>query len=123
LLRVIEWCDNLRAGWFRRPYGDQALWARRDIFHAVGGYPDVPLLEDVLLMRRLRRVTGYRLLHATVICDARRWREKGVVRTTATNWLIRTAAACGVPLATLARLYYGRSAVPPSTDARDTKRG
>lgn len=111
-LRVIEAADNFRAGWLKRPYGDQALFVRRKLFEQIGGFPDVQILEDVLLMRKLRRVTRFRLADAVVETDARRWARRGVVRTTAMNWTILLGAALRVPNHWLARLYYGTGALP-----------
>jgi hypothetical protein len=106
-LRLISAADNFRAGWLRRPYGDQGLVVRRELFHRVGGYPDVPILEDVLLVQRLRRVAKYRLLDATLLTDARRWERRGVCKTTAINWCVLAGAACGVSYERLARWYRG----------------
>lgn len=110
LLRLIEAADNFRAGVLRRPYGDQAIFVRRSLFERVGGYPDVPLLEDVLLARRLRRAGRFRAAAATVLTDSRRWERYGVLRVTATNNLILLGAALRLPISWLARLYYGDAA-------------
>ncbi|MEZ6066142.1 MAG: TIGR04283 family arsenosugar biosynthesis glycosyltransferase [Planctomycetaceae bacterium] len=107
--RVIEWSDNVRARRLRSPYGDQAIFVRRELFHEIGGYPEVPLLEEVLLAKQLRRRASFGFVEATLLTDARRWERRGVVRTTLTNWCIRLLAAVGLPLPRLARLYYGAS--------------
>ena len=107
LLKVISAADNFRAGWFKRPYGDQGLVVRRELFEQVGGFPDVPILEDVSLVRQLRCVTQYQLLDTTILTNPRRWERHGVLKTTAINWAVLAGSACGVPLARLARLYYG----------------
>lgn len=105
----IAAADNFRAGWLHRPYGDQALFVRRELFAAAGGYPDVPILEDLLLVRQLRRRTRFRLAEAVVVTDARRWERRGILRTTLLNWIILCGAALGVPYGRLSDLYYGRS--------------
>jgi rSAM/selenodomain-associated transferase 2 len=105
-LRVVSAADNVRAAWLGRPYGDQAIFVRRSLFDEVGGYPDVAILEDVLLMQRLRRVSRFRLADATVLTDSRRWEQQGVLRTTLVNWLVLAGGILRVPNARLARLYY-----------------
>ena len=112
-LRVIETADNLRARWLQRPYGDQAIFVRRNCFEQVGGYPNVRLLEELLLLRNLRRITKFRLADATVISSARRWEQRGILATTCLNWTILFGAALRLPNRWLARLYYGRAPAPP----------
>ncbi|MFV0446379.1 MAG: TIGR04283 family arsenosugar biosynthesis glycosyltransferase [Planctomycetaceae bacterium] len=107
-LRLIEAADNFRAGWCRRPYGDQGLLVRRGHFDNAGGYPDVPILEDVLLARQLRSVSRFQLLPATLLTDARRWKQRGILKTTALNWAIIAGAACGVSPERLAKWYRGK---------------
>lgn len=114
LLRVIETADNLRACWLHRPYGDQAIFVRRQYFEQVGGYPNVLLLEELLLLRQLRRVTRFRLANAEVLTSDRRWAKRGVVATTALNWTILLGAALRLPNHWLARLYYGRIPSQPN---------
>lgn len=114
LLRVIETADNLRACWLHRPYGDQAIFVRRQYFEQVGGYPNVLLLEELLLLRQLRRVTRFRLANAEVLTSARRWAKRGVLATTALNWTILLGAALRLPNHWLARLYYGRIPSQPN---------
>lgn len=111
LLRVIEAADNFRAEVLRRPYGDQAIFVRRSLFDQVGGFPEVPLLEDVLLARRLRRAGRFRAAAATVQTDSRRWERYGVLRVTAVNSLVLVGAGLGLPISWLARLYYGDAAL------------
>jgi rSAM/selenodomain-associated transferase 2 len=88
MLRVIERADNFRAHWLRLPYGDQGIFVRRDEFERFGGFPPVPLLEDVMLARTLARHVSPCVLKPLLRSDARRWLERGIVRTTLTNWKI-----------------------------------
>ncbi len=105
--RLIEWGVRLRVRWLQLPYGDQAIFVRREIFDALGGYRALPLMEDVDFVRRLRRAG--RLLHSDlpVQVSARRWRQHGWIRTSALNLAILGLYAIGVPPTLLARLYYG----------------
>jgi rSAM/selenodomain-associated transferase 2 len=85
--------------------GDQAQFASRAAFAALGGFREWPLLEDLDFAWRLRRHGPTALLPAAVITSARRFHQRGVVRTVATNWLIWALFAAGVPPRRLARLY------------------
>jgi rSAM/selenodomain-associated transferase 2 len=81
--RVIELGVRLRVRLFGLPYGDQALFVRREVFAELGGYSDVPIMEDVDLVRRLR--ARGRLFRASerAVTSARRWEEDGWVKRTA----------------------------------------
>ena len=71
------------------PYGDQAIFVRREIFRRIGGFPDWPLMEDVALVERLRKVGPFVMLSEPAITSARRWEQEGLFATTARNlWLL-----------------------------------
>ena len=108
--RLVEWGANLRARWGGLPYGDQGLLVRRRDYDAAGGYPDIPIMEDIALVRALRRVTSVRLLPAAVRVSARRWERDGVLRRTWANWRLLWAYLLGTPPERLAKRY------PPSGD-------
>ena len=103
--RLLEWGNARRARWLGLPYGDQAIFVRREAFFAAGGFPDVPLMEDVLLMQRLRRRAWPLLLPGPVHVSARRWQRHGVVRQTIRNWALLAAFASGISPERLARYY------------------
>lgn len=103
--RWLEAGNALRARRFGSPYGDQAIFARRSLLEAVGGVPDQPLMEDVELMRRLRRHAWPVLLDGPVTVSARRWRSEGVVRRTLRNWSLLAAYRAGVSPERLAERY------------------
>jgi hypothetical protein len=89
VFRAIEAGVRLRCALFRLPYGDQALFARRDAYVACGGFPPLPYMEDVAFVSRLKRVGRLALLKTRARTSARRWEEHGILRTTARNiWLI-----------------------------------
>ena len=88
LLRVIESADNFRARLMRLPYGDQGLFVRRDVFRELGGFANVPVLEDVVLARMLAEFGAPRVLHPLLRTDARRWLRHGVMKTTWMNWRV-----------------------------------
>jgi rSAM/selenodomain-associated transferase 2 len=85
--------------------GDQAQFVTRETFARLGGYREWPLLEDLDFARRLKRAGHVAMLPLEVSTSARRFVRRGPVRTVATNWLIWTLFACGVPPARLVRLY------------------
>lgn len=87
------------------PYGDQGIFVRRRLFEELGGFPDVRLLEDVLLMKTLRRCAWPALLPGPLHVNARRWQRHGVIRQTVRNWLLLSAARAGVHPDRLARFY------------------
>ncbi len=86
--RLVEWLVNLRSGLFKLPYGDQALFLRRALFEQEGGFPDLEMMEDFELVRRLRRQGGITLLPIRALTSARSWQRLGIVRTTLRNQLI-----------------------------------
>ena len=85
--------------------GDQAIFVERSAFVAVGGFPDIPLMEDITLSRRLRRVTRPLCLSPCVMTSGRRWDDHGFVRTILLMWRLRAAFFCGADPVSLARAY------------------
>lgn len=100
--RWIETLTRLRGSLLSLPYGDQGLFLRRSLFEALGGFADWPLLEDVDLVQRLRRLGRLRITPATAPTSARRWQSGGVLRTFLRHQLILTGHRLGVPPAKLA---------------------
>jgi len=80
-LRLVEWIAGLRARWLELPYGDQALFVRRDVLAAIGGIPDTPLMEDLDLVRAVKRRGKLAALALPATTSARRHLEGGVLRT------------------------------------------
>ncbi len=103
--RLWEWGNLRRVLWWRMAYGDQGLFLRRDVFTAIGGFPEWPLMEDVGLMERLRGRGRFVVLWPRLVVSARRWRKRGLLRQTALNWTLLTLYALGVAPKHLARLY------------------
>jgi len=85
--------------------GDQAIFMTREAFDAVGGFPDQPLMEDVEMSRRLRRLGPPACLRARVTTSGRRWETRGIWRTIALMWRLRLLYAIGVAPERLARSY------------------
>jgi len=104
--RLIERVASRRSRISRIPYGDQAIFLRRSYFREIGGYREIPLMEDVDLMRRIRR-RGERIvfLDARVSTSARRWEQEGILRCTLRNWTLVSLFLLGVPAERLVRFY------------------
>jgi rSAM/selenodomain-associated transferase 2 len=104
--RIVEAVGNLRNRLTRTPYGDQALFIRARVFREMGGFADIPIMEDVELMRRLRRnrmpVT---ILRQRVRTSARRYDKEGLLFGICRNAMLRTLFALGVSARRLARFY------------------
>ncbi|MBQ18041.1 MAG: glycosyltransferase [Planctomycetaceae bacterium] len=113
--RLLECGNAWRARWLQQPYGDQGLFVRRREFEAVGGFPKVALMEDLLLVQRLRRIGRLAVLPGPLVTDARRWQQHGVVRQTLRNWSLLLARRVGVSPERLAR-FYRRHDVERSVD-------
>lgn len=103
--RLLEWGNAARVRWRAMAYGDQGICIRRATFERCGGFPSVGLMEDVLLMRAVRRLGRPVLLPGPLYVDARRWRRHGVVRQTLRNWSLLAAERCGVAPDRLAGWY------------------
>jgi rSAM/selenodomain-associated transferase 2 len=96
---IYRWLELGNAARIRcrgMPFGDQAMFVSRSLYDRVGGFAALPLMEDVDLSRRLRRIRWPRLVDAKVHVDPRRWEDRGVVRQTIRNWGIQTAHCFGV---------------------------
>jgi rSAM/selenodomain-associated transferase 2 len=103
--RLIEAAINLRSRWSGVFTGDQGLFIRRDVFDKLGGFPEQPLLEDLVLSRAMRRHGPVAPLRQRLHTSARRWQLHGIVHTIALMWWIRTLYFLGVSPGRLARLY------------------
>jgi len=108
MYRWLERGNAWRAGWRQVPYGDQGLFVRRSSFEAAGGFPEVPLMDDVMLARSLRRLGRLKLVEGPLGVDARRWQQRGVIRQTMRNWCLLTLWRLGVSPQRLAG-HYGMS--------------
>jgi rSAM/selenodomain-associated transferase 2 len=105
LLALVARGSNLRARYLGMPYGDQGIFVRRTAFRTVGGFPEVPFLEDVVLIRKLRRLGSLRQLDVAVTTGSRHWEDLGVLRTTLLNWAMVVAYFSGVSPGTLEPYY------------------
>jgi len=107
--RLIATMMNLRSRLSGIATGDQAIFVRRPIYDALGGFPDIPLMEDVAFSRRLKRQGRLACLKLRVTTSARKWQQEGAVRTILLMWTLRFLYFAGVQPARLHRWYYGDS--------------
>lgn len=121
--RALEWGNAFRARRLGLPYGDQGMFVRRETFDQVGGFPDQPLMEDVELSQRLRRLARPVLLDGPLHISARRWREQGVVRQTLRNWALLATWRLGAPPVKLAKWYRPHSPTAAQQEGRDEAQG
>jgi rSAM/selenodomain-associated transferase 2 len=105
LLRIVAWSMSLRSRLSGIATGDQAIFVRTSAFRDVGGYPDIPLMEDIALSRRLNRVSAPACLRQCVTTSGRRWEKKGILRTILLMWRLRLAYYFGADPAQLAARY------------------
>jgi rSAM/selenodomain-associated transferase 2 len=105
-LKVIEFSANLRSRLTRAPYGDQSLFFRKAYFDRIGGFREIPIMEDLELMTRVRKQGGrIHILNQKSVTSSRRWEKEGIAACTLRNWLIRLLYHLGVPADRLAALY------------------
>jgi rSAM/selenodomain-associated transferase 2 len=105
LLRVIACSMNARSRLSAIATGDQAIFVKRDAFQAAGGFPDIPLMEDVALSRALKRAGRPACLRERVVTSGRRWERRGTLRTIFLMWRLRLAYAAGADPSTLSHRY------------------
>ena len=104
-LRLIERGINWRSRFLQMPYGDQAIFLRKEVFYDIGSFPKLPIMEDFELMYRLRRKGRIVIIETPVTTSARRWLQSGVFKTTIINQLIIIAYLMGVSPERLVRWY------------------
>lgn len=105
LLKVIGAMINQRSRITKVATGDQAIFVRRDVFARMGGFPDIPLMEDIAFCRALKRLGRIACLRSKVLTSARRWETEGVWRTVIKMWILKLLYFAGVSPITLKRFY------------------
>lgn len=105
--RMIETFMNLRSCITGIATGDQAIFVRSAVFSSLGGYQNIPLMEDIALSKDLRPIQFPECVQVPVKVSPRRWQKHGVIRTTLLMWWLRYRYWRGADPALLHRLYYG----------------
>ena len=105
MLRVVGHMMNLRSRWTGIATGDQAMFVTRAAFDAVGGFADQPLMEDIELSKRLRKISRPACIKRCVSTSGRRWEAHGVWHTILLMWRLRWDYWRGVPASQLAQAY------------------
>lgn len=112
-LRLVEKGVNWRSRLLGMPYGDQAIFLPASVFWQVGGFHELPIMEDFELVIRLRRLGWVGIAPAPVVTSARRWQALGVLKTTTINQIIILGYYLGVSPDRLAQWYRGKNPKPP----------
>jgi rSAM/selenodomain-associated transferase 2 len=86
--RIIEKVANLRSRITRIPYGDQGLFIRKELFEQIGGFADIPLMEDIEISRRLKKIAKIVFLRTPIKASPRRWLKEGLIYTTLRDWIV-----------------------------------
>ena len=106
ILRAAAAFSTIRSRITRAPYGDQVIFLRKSYFNDIGGYQNIPLMEDVELMRRIRKKKGNIIVLSTpVVTSARRWDHEGLYYATLRDTIIIFLYWCGISAEKLAKFY------------------
>jgi len=103
--RIISFFINLRSCITKVSTGDQAIFVSRQVFENIGGFPDIPLMEDVALSKKLRAIGHVACLKDTLTTSSRRWEKYGVMKTVVLMWKLRLLYWLGINPEKLARMY------------------
>ena len=104
-LRIVERMVNWRSRYLQMPYGDQGIFLPAKIFQEIGGFPEIPIMEDFELIRQLKKRGQIAIVPAPVFTSGRRWQKLGILKTTFINQIVIIAYLLGVSPKRLARLY------------------
>ena len=106
-IRASAFMARHRTRLSRVPFGDQGIFLKRDYFRKIGGYADIPLMEDIELMRRIKKSGGrIYISENNVVTSARKWRQDGIYFTTFRNWTLQLLYLAGVNPERLVKYYY-----------------
>ena len=104
-LRLVEIGVNMRSRIFFLPYGDQAIFLKAKLFHELGGFADLPIMEDFEFICRLRRRGRIAIISAPVVTSSRRWQNLGIIQTTIINQVAIIAYLIGISPSKIAAWY------------------
>jgi rSAM/selenodomain-associated transferase 2 len=96
IMKMIAWLTNVRTRMTQIPYGDQGIFITRALFQKLGGYPDIPIMEDVVLSTQIKKEGGFVFLNEKMTVSARRWEKEGIFYTTFRNRLLMIGYQLGI---------------------------
>jgi len=105
LLRIVCGGANVRSRFLQLPYGDQSLFIRKTDFEKLGGFPEIPIMEDYIFVKLANKMGKVKTLPQTVLTSARRWQKLGAIRTTCVNQLMILGYCLGITPEKLASFY------------------
>jgi len=105
-LRIVESLINLRSRVSKVATGDQGMYFRRSFFEELGGYPEIPIMEDVAISKLARQKTAPSIGIDPVMTSSRRWQQQGIIKTIILMWSLRLAYFLGIDPVRLHRIYY-----------------
>ncbi len=116
-LRLVELGVKLRSRLLQLPYGDQGIFLKRETFRAIGGYPDLAIMEDYQLINNLKRLGRIAIVPTPVKTHPRRWQKLGILRTTVLNQIVILGYHLGIPPEKLRQWYrwYNQASAPYKT--------
>jgi rSAM/selenodomain-associated transferase 2 len=121
IFRAISAISSRRSRLFCVPYGDQGIFVWRSVFESLGGFADIPIMEDVEFARRLHKFGGIAFLKSGLVTSARRWEANGILRTTLVNWWVTLLYLLGVSPQSL-HLLHARWLKPRPETQRDQQK-
>jgi len=108
-LRIVAAAARFRIRLTGIPFGDQSLFILRDYFHQIGGYAEIPLMEDVEIALRIKKRGGrIAILEERAVTSSRKWEKEGVLYSIIRNWFLQLSYFMGVPPEKLLQYYYKR---------------
>jgi rSAM/selenodomain-associated transferase 2 len=105
LCKLVARIASRRSRLLQLPYGDQGVFVWRQVFELLGGFPDIPIMEDIAFARLLRREGRLTFIPTGLVTSARRWNANGVLKTTLVNWWVTVLYFLHVPPLRLRRFY------------------
>jgi len=105
MLKCVGWLMNRRSRLTGIATGDQGIFIQRAAYERSGGFPMIPIMEDIALSHRLRRLGSPQQIATPLLCSPRRWKKHGIVRTILTMWCLRLGYALGIDPQRLVRFY------------------
>ena len=109
IFRFLELMVNLRTLFLKTPYGDQGLLIHREIYFKYGGYKDIPIMEDIDLVNRLKSKESLYSLNTSIITSSRKWEKRNLIYQSILNFNLRRKWLKGYPLEKIYKQYYKKS--------------